>query len=70
MESITIGSDKCRNFSELVDLKILSRETLLRLSLNNLEFDIVGFRNCADGSRAGVTLHDEKEVSQMPCDEK
>jgi hypothetical protein len=56
MESVSIGTDKGWHLSKLVEFEILSRDTLGWLGLDDLELDIVGLRNGANGSRAGVTL--------------
>lgn len=55
MESVSIGADKGWDLSKLVQLEVLGGDTLRRLSLNNLEVDIVGLGHSANGSRAGVT---------------
>lgn len=49
MEGITIGADECGDLSKLVELQVLSRDTLSWLSLDDLEFDVVGLRDCENG---------------------
>lgn len=56
MESVAISTDEGGNLSELVDLEVVGRNTLCRLSLDNLEVNVVGLRDCANGSGAGVAL--------------
>lgn len=63
VESVAISTDKGRNLSKLIKFEVLGRDTLGRLSLNNLEVNIVGLRDCADGSGAGVALREK--ISQM-----
>jgi hypothetical protein len=71
VENVAISSNKGWDLSELVDLEVVGRDTLRRLSLNDLEVNIVCLRNSADGSGAGVTLRtklladDCKEKLQM-----
>jgi len=48
VESVAISADESWNLSELVDLEIVGRNSLCRLSLNDLEVDIVGLGNCAN----------------------
>lgn len=50
MESVTISTDECRDLAELVELEILFRKALARLSLDDLDFDVVGLGHCKDGS--------------------
>lgn len=64
-EDVAIGTLKGRDLSELVELEVLGRDTLGRLSVNNLKVKVVGLSNCADGSAAGVTLLDKKKKSQL-----
>jgi hypothetical protein len=63
VESVAISANKSWDLAELIDLEVLSRDTLSRLDLNDLDVDVVCLRNCANGCRAGVTL--EKETSVL-----
>lgn len=56
VESVTIGTDEGWDLAELVDLEVLGRDTLCRLSLNDLDLDVVGLGHSANGGGAGVTL--------------
>lgn len=56
MENVSISTDESWDLSELVMLEILRGDTLRRLSLNDLDIDVVGLGHSADGSGAGVTL--------------
>lgn len=56
VESVSISTDESWDLAETVELQVLSRDTLGRLGLNNLEVDIVGLCDSADGGGAGVTL--------------
>jgi hypothetical protein len=58
VESVAISSDKRRNLSELVDLEILSGDTFCRLSVDDLELDIVCLGYCFDGEGPRVVLRD------------
>lgn len=49
-ENVAILTDEGRDLAELVDLEILSRNTFSWLSLDDLEVDVVGLGNCANGS--------------------
>jgi hypothetical protein len=42
VEGIAIGANERWDLSKFVELEVLWRESLLRLSLDNLEFDVVG----------------------------
>jgi len=55
-ENVAIGTLKGRDFTELVELQILGRDTLGRLSVDNLELEVVCLCDCEDGGAAGVTL--------------
>lgn len=50
VESVSISTNKGWNLSKLVQLEVLSGETLCWLSLDNLEVNIVGLCDCANGS--------------------
>ncbi len=50
VESVTISTDECRDLSEPVELEILFGKALARLSLDDLDFDVVGPGHCKNGS--------------------
>jgi hypothetical protein len=56
VEGVSISANESWDFSKLVELEVLLRDTLSRLGLDNLEIDVVGLCNCTNGSRAGVAL--------------
>lgn len=56
MESVAVSTDESWDLAEAVELQVLGRDTLGWLGLNDLEFDIVGLCDSADGSGAGVAL--------------
>lgn len=62
MKCVSISTNKGRNFSKLVDLEVLGRDTLGRLGLDSLEVDVVSLRNCADGSGTGIALRKRMSV--------
>jgi len=56
MENVTVGANESWDLSKLVNLQVLRRDSLSRLSLDDLELDIVCFCNCADSSASWVAL--------------
>ena len=50
VEGVAISTDKSWDLAEPVNLQVFSRNTLCRLGLDDLEFDIVCLGDCADGS--------------------
>jgi hypothetical protein len=50
VESVTISTDECRDLSELVELEILFGKALAWLSLDNLDFHVIGLGHCKNGS--------------------
>lgn len=56
MENVSISTDESWDLSKLVKLEVFGRDTLRRLSLNDLDIDVVGLGHSTDGSGAGVTL--------------
>lgn len=50
VEGETISTDKGWDFAELVDLEVLSRDTLGWLGLDDIELDVIGLCNCTNGS--------------------
>jgi hypothetical protein len=58
VESVSISTNKCRDLSKFVYLKVFCRDTFGRLSLDNLKLNVVGLRNCTNGSGAGITLRE------------
>jgi len=50
VDSVTVGTDECRDLSKLVELEIFVGKALARLSLDNLDFDVIGLGHCKNGS--------------------
>lgn len=59
MESVAVSSNKRRNLSELVDLEILGGDTFCRLSVDDLELDIVCLGYCFDDVGPRVVLREK-----------
>lgn len=55
-ENVAVGALESRDLSELVQLEVLSRDTLGRLSVDNLKIELVGLCDSAQGGGAGVAL--------------
>jgi len=50
VEGIAVGPDEGWDLAELVDLEILSGNTLGRLGLDDFDIDVVGLCNSADSN--------------------
>jgi hypothetical protein len=50
VESVAISTDESWDLAELVELEIFGGNTFSRLSLNDLEVDVICLCDCADGS--------------------
>ena len=48
MERVAVSTNKGRDFAELIDLQVLSRNALGRLGLDDLKLDVVGLGHSAD----------------------
>jgi hypothetical protein len=56
-QDIAISALECGDLAELVELQVLSGDTLSRLSMDQLDVEIVRLRNSEDRWRTWVLLH-------------
>lgn len=62
VENIAVGADEGRDLGERVELEVLGRR-VGRVDLLNLEVEVVGLRDGADGRGAGVELLRRAKIS-------
>jgi len=55
-QDVAVGAFEAGNLAKVIDLEILLGHTLRRLSMDNLEVDVVGFGDRKDCDCAGVFL--------------
>jgi hypothetical protein len=55
-ENVTVGTDKSRNSTQLVQFAVVLRNTLTRLCVNELKVEVVGFGDYTDSGRARIAL--------------
>ena len=56
-EFIAVGANKGRDSAKRIDLQVVLREVVVRIRLNDLEFQIVGLGDSENGSSACITLY-------------